>query len=371
LLKRAINWVGIFTLATVFVATPAGATAGILGTRSATLSDSAGNASGVTATFLVTPGTSATILGVKFSLCTSPLLSVTCASPGGATLASATAGSQLKNGGAITNAYGSPSYTSTTDVCFSNGTGNAFNGTSDTFTFPVQAIHLPTAVNTQFYFRMQTFTNTNCSTGPTDFGGFAESTTQTLAVSANVQESLVFCTGTNTPADCTGMTGSTVKIGNNPGTDNVLLLGTATGGISTMYITTNAASGYSITYQAAEFSKDGGTTNIAKANNQTIAACASGSTNGDCFGINIKANTTPAVGTNVTGASGFVAPTVQTGYGTADSFKFVANAAQQVASTTQPTVQTQYTVTYAAVAGTTTKPGAYTNTFTWIATGTF
>jgi hypothetical protein len=333
----------------------------------------AANASSVTSTFVFTPSATnsgATIKAVRFELCDSPLEAVSCSSPSGATLASATAGSQ--SGTDITNQYGTPAYISTTAVTFKHATGNTLLSTH-AVTFPVQVIHLPTNPNTSFYFRITTYNSDTTFNGTTevDYGAMAESTTQTLDVSANVQESLVFCTGTNTPADCTGMTGSTVKIGSNPGTDNVLLLGTATGGTSSMYITTNAASGYVITYQAGEFSKDGGTTNIAKANNQTLAACASGSTNGDCFGINLRDNATPNVGTDVTGASGFVSPTYSTGYGTADNFKFVNGSAQQVASAATPTVQTQYTVTYAAQAGTTTKPGAYSNTFTWIATGTF
>src|SRR5205823_809205 len=108
-------------------------------------------------------------------------------------------------------------YTSTTAVTFKHATGNVLNS-GDTVTFPVAAIHLPTAVNLSFYFRMTTYNSDTTFNGSTevDYGAMAESTTQVLTVSANVQEVLTFCTGTNTPADCTGMTGSTVKVGQNP-----------------------------------------------------------------------------------------------------------------------------------------------------------
>jgi hypothetical protein len=62
------------------------------------------------------------------------------------------------------------------------------------------------------------------------------------------------------------------------------------------------------------------------------------------------------------------------GYATADSFRFVPGAtAQQIAnqSTPGPTTQTNFTISYVAQAGNTTRPGAYSTTFNYVATGTF
>ena len=81
----------------------------------------------------------------------------------------------------------------------------------------------------------------------------AVSTTQSLTVAANVQESLEFCVGTvSAPANCAAESGSTVNIGT--GADNVLSASAPSGAISTMIADTNASTGYSITYFAGNLS---------------------------------------------------------------------------------------------------------------------
>jgi hypothetical protein len=49
----------------------------------------------------------------------------------------------------------------------------------------------------------------------------------------------------------------------------------------------------------------------------------------------------------------------------------VPSTATQVASASAPTQANVYTVSYAAQAGNTTKPGAFSTTFTYVCTGTF
>ncbi len=358
-----MNWAGLFALlSTTLMASPVSATAGVLGTRSSTLNNSKGAATNVTSTFLVTPGTSATIKGVKFSLCTSPLLSVSCASPAGATLAAATAGSQLKNAGAITNPYASPAYTSTTDVCFTNATGNAFNGSSDTFTFPLQVISLPTAVNTQFYFREQTFSSADCTTTAVDFGGFAESTTQQLSVTASVQENLAFCVGNANPSGtCASIGTGTVTLSPSVMTTSAPSIGNAW-----MMVTTNAGTGYVITYNATSFT-DTTSDTITAAPSGGAALGAGGS---EQFGFNLVANSGGNFGTF--GAAPTNSGAATSPYGTNNQVAYNTAGATQVASFGSPTASPQtYTISYGANVAATTKAGVYTSTQTFIATGTF
>ncbi len=363
--KKFAAKAGIVAMAlTMFASAPTFAAAGVLGARSASLNNSKGGATGVTATFKVTPGTAATIKGVKFSLCTSPLLSVTCTSPAGATVAGVTAGAQLQNAGAITNAYavfGSPT---ATDACFTNATGNAFNGTTDTFTFPLQNITLPTAINSQFYLREQTYSSADCTTTAVDFGGFAESTSQQLAVTASVQEDLTFCVGVTITTACT-----TVGSGAVPLTPNIMSSSAISTATAKMSCSTNATSGFIIQYLGSTFT-DTTADSIALAATGGSAVTAPGT---EQFGFNLVANSAGnfgTVGANFTGGSGNI--TIAAGYNTNNTVAYsTAQATSQVASASGPTVMTNFTMSYAANVSALTKPGAYTATQTFIATGTF
>jgi hypothetical protein len=366
--KKFAAKAGIVAMAlTMFASGPAFAAAGVLGSRSAKLDNSAGNAANVTATFLVTPGSAATIKGVKFSLCTSPLLSVSCTSPAGATLAAATAGSQLKNGGAIGFPYAAPTYTSTTDVCFTNATGNAFNGSTDTFTFPLQVIHLPTAINSEFYLREQTWSTADCTTTAVDFGGFAESTSQQLAVTASVQETITFCVGVTITTACT-----VVGSGAVPLTPNVMSTGAVSTATAKMSASTNATNGFIIQYLGSTFTDTTGDS-IALA---AATGTALGAPGTEIFGFNLVANSGGnfgTVGAAFTGGSGNI--TIDPDYATNNTIAYTTagsgSATSNVATASGPTVMANFTMSYAANIGALTKPGSYTSTQTFIATGTF
>jgi len=347
----------------MFASGPAFATAGILGARSATLSDSKGGATGVVATFKVTPGTSFLIKGVKFSLCTSPLLSVSCTSPAGATLAAATAGSQLLNAGALTNPYATPTYTSTTDVCFTNATGNTFNGSTDTFTFPLQVVTIPTAINTEFYFREQTFSTADCTTTSKDFGGIAESTSQQLAVTAVVQEDLTFCIGVTITSAC-----GTVGSGAVPLTPNIMSTAAISSATAKMAASTNATSGYSITYNGTTFT-DTTSDTITAASSSGVAPNAGGGA-AEQFGFTL-ANQTSGALTGVCAAPSGGSGTATAPYAADNQIAYNTAGAIAVASAAGPSAFTTYTICYGANVMSTTKPGAYTANQTFIATGTF
>lgn len=335
------------------------ATAGVLGTRSATLSSSAGGAS-VTATFQVTPGSTTSVQAVRFQICTSPLSGVGCSAPAGASMGSATAGTQLKNGSSAGfNQYGSPSYTGSTDVVFTNATGNSFNGSSDTFTFPVNSITLPTATNTEFYFRMTTYSDTG-ATLQIDFGAFGESTSQTLAETANVQEDLTFCVGT-TGTNCTNINGSSVSLSPNPMGSTAPSKGSAV-----MAAATNAGGGYVITYNGTSFTDT--TSDTITAAPSGGAALNSGGT--EQFGFNLAANSGGnfgSFGAVPSGGSG----TATSPYGSNNQIAYDTSGAVQVASSASTSTTTLYTLSYGANVNSLTKPGVYTANQTFIATATF
>jgi hypothetical protein len=126
-----------------------------------------------------------------------------------------------------------------------------------------------------------------------------------------------------------------------------------------MTAATNAASGYSITVAGST---------LTGPSTLTAMAGAASATNSKQFGINLRANTTPTVGTNVSGSGSGIAK-VGSGYETADSFKFVSG--NTIAEATAPTNSNTFTVSYIANIDGSTLPGAYSTVLTYVATPNF
>jgi len=356
LIRRAGVWLGIGSLlATMVATTPALALGVQMGARSATLSTAGAGATPVSVAFSFKPGTaSSTIKSIRFQLCTSPLESTACTSPAGATMNPSTISAQ-----SFGNAYITPTYISTTDMWVTNATGNVLvSGTP--YTATLATVHNPPATNTSFYFRITTYTDVAVTTEQ-DFGAMAVSTADVVTTTANVQESLTFCVYT---ATCGAGVVNPTKLGT--GVDNILNASTATGAISKMDASTNASSGYVITYMAGSLASSGDTITDAGGAATTFTAGTSK------FGINLKANSTALTPAGALGAANTGSGVVIAPYATVDQIAFVSGAPQTVANTGGvPQASSTYTVTYAAQAGNTTKPGAFTTTFNWICTGSF
>ena len=360
--RKLAVWSSIMAMATVALL-PVGASAGQLTTRKTVLSSSAASAV-TTYTTTFTMGTAGQTLGsLKVELCDSPLQTATCLNSGGSSGVSMS-GALLTG---VTGSIGTGTWTigaKTSNSALVNKSLNDVQTGNPTLVVTLNTITNPSAINSSFYLRVSTYTATAGGGTNTDFGAMALSTTQALTVSANVQESLTFCTGNNVAAStgCGDITGSTVAVGT--GTDNVLST-SPSGGVSVMYVTTNATTGYSITYLAPTFSSSNDTI---PANSAVKAALPGAGT--AAFGINLAANTGPSI-TGSAAVSGAGSGAVDTNYNTANQFAFVPATATPVASATIPTLQNRYVVSYAAQAGSLTKPGAYSAVFTYIATGTF
>src|SRR5262249_32947787 len=76
------------------------------------------------------------------------------------------------------------------------------------------SVHNPTATNATYYLRMTTYTGSDFSTGPTDTGTVAVSTSQAITLTGTMDENLVFCVGTSiTGTNCGTIAGSSVSFG--------------------------------------------------------------------------------------------------------------------------------------------------------------
>lgn len=117
-------------------------------------------------------------------------------------------------------------------------------------------------------------------------------------------------------------------------------------------VATNAASGYTLTYNGATLTSGGNTISAA-----TITADANGTPGSEQF----------AISATVTGTG-----TVASGYDHANpDWKFTAGATTTLASATAPVSSDTVAIRYLANISGATEPGSYTTTLTYVATGNF
>jgi hypothetical protein len=343
---------------------PLSANAAQLSARKVVLSDSAGNASSVGYDHFFTNATTSAALGIKairFQYCTSPLYNTSCTLPTGL-VRGTTIATQTNNGGAMTNAF-SAATSGTTDVLLTNATGNTFTA-AQIVNIRLTGFTNPTAPNTQFYVRVETCTTIACTIpgDVSDYGSMAVSTSQMLSVTATVQEDLTFCVGTAITSNCGTISGSTVTLAPNPMGATAPSTGTAK-----MAASTNATGGYTITYNATTFTNTTSDT-IASAATGGVTLNAGGT---EQFGFNLVANSGGNFGTYGTNYSGGTGISIVSAYGTNNQIAYNTAGATSVATASGPTAQTTYTMSFGANVSNTTKPGVYTATQTFIATGTF
>lgn len=166
-----------------------------------------------------------------------------------------------------------------------------------------------------------------------------------VAVSSTVNQSITFSLGANTLA--LGTLSSTAVVT----------------GSHTFTVATNAGS-MVVTVAGATLTSGA----------NTITACATNCTNTggagqgtEQFGINLKDNTTPNIGLEVSGSAPI--GVAATGYDTADSFKFVTG--DTIASATGGINSSVFTVSYITNITGATEAGSYNTTLTYTATATF
>ncbi len=318
-------------------------------TRKITLSTSAGAATGVTYTFTsaAVPTTTA-VKSVGIQMCTTA--SGACTTPSGFSASSSSLTSQPAGIGATSG------WTVSAATAGQLRIVNAANATtsSGAVTIVWGGVVNPTANNTTFYARATTYSDSTWTT-PIDTGTMALATAQAITVTAAVDETLVFCTGTSiTGQNCGTVAGSSVDLG-------TLTTSTPGSGTSVMAASTNSVGGYVITINGTTLTSGGNTIDAI-----TAGAGSASSAGTEQFGMNLRDNATPNTGADPSGASGY---TYGTGYGTADSFKFITG--NTITSTAAASNATTYTATYLANIAGATEPGSYSATFNYVATATF
>ncbi|MDB5179630.1 MAG: hypothetical protein JWN12_262 [Candidatus Saccharibacteria bacterium] len=336
----------------VVAAAPALAIAGVADAaqmtgRSVTLSTSAPAATGVTyALSTAALPTTTAVKSLQIQFCTTP--SGACTTPSGFSASSSTLASQPTGLGAATG------WTVNAATAGSLRIVNASNATttSGAVTTTWNGVVNPTATNTTFYGIITTYSDAAWTT-PLDSGTVALSTATQIQVALTVGEALTFCAGTSiTGQNCGTIAGNIVSLGNGSTTATA-------SGTSVLAASTNATSGYSITVNGATLTSG--------ANTITALASGAASTVGTKqFGLNLVNNSTPSVGTAVSGTGTGGAAT---NYGTTNTFRF--GTGETIATVGVPTNANTYTVSYIANVDGVTPPGSYASNLTYIATANY
>jgi hypothetical protein len=205
---------------------------------------------------------------------------------------------------------------------------------------------------TTTYVRIRTFPTTN-ATGPhSDFGAVAYSTQNTVSVAVYVPPFLTMCSGVTVAVDCTSSVGSVVDMGELSRTD-------ANSAETQFSIATNSYNGYSALLVGSTMT----------AGNKVIPALTASSISQPGtgqFGVNLKKNTVPNVGKEVSGV-GSGAPS--SGYDQPNVFRF--QQGDTIASSPISTEWTRYTLSYLVNVSPSLPAGRYAATLTVIATTTF
>jgi hypothetical protein len=236
-----------------------------------------------------------------------------------------------------------------------SNTANATNP-SGTQTVTFTNVTNPTTANQTFYARITTYSDDAYSTA-VDTGTVAAATATQIQLTGVMDESLVFCVGTSiTGQDCSTISGSLIDFGT--------FSSTATrSGTSVMAASTNAQAGYSITISGSTMTSGPNTIRAATTQEASQTGAAAGQSQ---FGLNLKANTVPAVGAEVSG-SGIGAAVAN--YGTANQFRFVSG--DIVASAAEETNANAFTSSYIVNVEGKQPAGTYTTNMTYICTTTY
>ena len=322
----------------LFAYSPLIVSASPITTRSVAIGNSAASAN-TTYNFTFTAPTATTVKSIKFQACD--------AASGSCTQTGAASGfSSSSNPATLTEpptGLGSAGTWSidTTDATSLRIKNTSNTGSPSTASVKFTGVHNPTAANSTFYIWITTYSS-DAWTGELDTGVIATSTAGQITVTAAVDETLTF-----------SLSSATVALG----TLGISKTGT---GISTMTVATNAKNGYTLAYS--------GNTLTSGVNTITAMSTATASVmDSKQFGINLMANTTPAIGSDKTGTG---TGTPATGYGTANTFKFNP-AGEAIASASAPTNSNVFTSSYIANIDGVTLPGAYSTIITYTATANF
>lgn len=212
----------------------------------------------------------------------------------------------------------------------------------------------PSESDTAFAVRLKTFTSTDATGPQVDFGSMRAQVTPAIIIETQVPPMLIFCLAEQVSEDCAFTNENYYTDMGELRPDSTL---TAQ---SQMAIGTNASAGFVITANAAPLSA--GTNVIESLDEPTTSQQGVNQ-----FGINLVANSTPAVGNNPEGP--WTNAVVSPGYDQPNHY--MLQTGDVVAYSPNVSLMRKYTVSYVVNSSQDLKPGVYTTTINFIASGRF
>ncbi len=282
---------------------------------------------------------------IEFEYCTnSPFVGGACTAPTGFSLTNASLTGQ-------TGATGFTIHPNTTTNKLILGRGPAAVAPPVNATYTIANVNNPSQARQTVFVRISTFASNNGTGARGETGTVVFSTARGLSIGGFVPPYLIFCVANTVNANCTITEGNYLSFGE--------LSPTTTQAVTSQFaVATNDPAGYVTTVSGVTLTSG----------NNVIPALTSAtpSTPGvSQFGINLKANTTPTVGSNPSGVGTGVP---QPNYNTTNSFAF--NSGNLVISTL-PSDFNVFTVSYIANVSSGQPPGVYSSTITYITTVLF
>ena len=282
---------------------------------------------------------------VDMLFCVDPIPYHTCVTPPGLDVSGAVLESQLGEVGF------SISHQSTNHIILTRPPSMIMSGGSS---YKFDNIVNPTDTSQSYSIRLKTH-STSDATGPqVDFGSVKGQVTSGIVIQTQVPPMLIFCVAQQVEDNCT----STNKINyvdlGELSADSTLLAQ------SQMAVGTNATGGFAITANGTALSA--GTNVISGLRVPTESLQGSNQ-----FGLNLVANDNPTIGNNPEGPWTNAVPTPD--YGTPNRYKYVPG--DIVAYSPNVSLMKKFTVSYVVNSREDLRPGVYSTTITYIASGRF
>lgn len=287
----------------------------------------------------------ASVGSVRFILCSDPYVLDPCSStpPGDFS------GAVLDNQSGALNGFSISTQTANEMVIVRGAAGSTGTGQH---TFVFDNVVNPTGLHQQFFVQIFTYSSTDASGTPNHISSVASATVEPIVITAEVPPILYFCAALTIEEWCTDASGNYIDYG---------MLDPVNGHSATSQfgVATNAIGGYVVTVNG----------NTMTSGNKTIAALdlpAAYNAGVQQFGINLRANTNPALGQDAFGAG---IGTVSPGYDVPDVFQF--HSGDPVAAAPTGTLFNTFTVTYIVNVDADLPSGIYNTTIAYICTAAF
>lgn len=280
---------------------------------------------------------------IEFEFCdNNPLVGQPCTPPTGFSLSSAVLSAQTGETGFVIDG------TSTVNRLVLSRAPGVSSAVPVSYT--IDNVTNPSVIKTA-YVRLSTFASSD-ATGPrTDSGGVAFSMANSFLVQSYVPPYLTFCVGVTISSNCSTTTGDYLNFGELSSKQTKFLS-------SQFAVATNDFTGYSAT--VAGITMTSGNNTIPALGSPTVSKAGVSQ-----FGMNLRANSSPSVGSEPTG---FGTAVIAPDFAQTNQFAFKNAVVVSSAMTTDFNV---FTVSYIVNVAADQHPGVYSTTLTYIATASF